>query len=148
MKVVVVGTGYVGLVTGACLAEVGTDVICVDVNETKINNLHKGILPIYEPGLDEIVGRNYKNGRLSFSTKLAEVVPGASLVFIAVGTPPGEDGSAFLRIPRLFDGKDLFGGKLEEAVYGREKFRGGQLRVSGESHGEARVGGCGSRRRR
>jgi UDPglucose 6-dehydrogenase len=97
MKVVVVGTGYVGLVTGACLAEVGTEVICVDVNETKINNLHKGILPIYEPGLDEIVGRNYKNGRLSFSTKLAEVVPGASLVFIAVGTPPGEDGSADLQ---------------------------------------------------
>lgn len=97
MKVVVVGTGYVGLVTGACLAEVGTDVVCVDVNETKINNLHKGILPIYEPGLDEIVSRNYKNGRLSFSTRLAEVVPGASLVFIAVGTPPGEDGSADLK---------------------------------------------------
>jgi UDPglucose 6-dehydrogenase len=97
MKVVVVGTGYVGLVTGACLAEVGTEVICVDVNENKISNLHKGILPIYEPGLDEIVGRNYKNGRLSFSTKLSEVVPGASLVFIAVGTPPGEDGSADLQ---------------------------------------------------
>ena len=97
MKVIVVGTGYVGLVTGACLSEVGTEVVCVDVNETKISNLQKGILPIYEPGLDEIVARNFKNGRLSFSTKLADVVPGASLVFIAVGTPPGEDGSADLQ---------------------------------------------------
>lgn len=97
MKVIVVGTGYVGLVTGACLAEVGTEVVCVDVNEKKISNLQQGILPIYEPGLDEIVSRNYKNGRLSFSTKLSEVVPGASLAFIAVGTPPGEDGSADLK---------------------------------------------------
>lgn len=97
MKVIVVGTGYVGLVTGACLSEVGTEVICVDVNEAKITNLQKGILPIYEPGLDEIVARNFKNGRLSFSTKLSEVVRGASLVFIAVGTPPGEDGSADLQ---------------------------------------------------
>ncbi len=97
MKVIVVGTGYVGLVTGACLAEVGTDVVCVDVNETKIENLKKGILPIYEPGLEEIVSRNFQNGRLSFSTKLAEVVPGADVAFIAVGTPPGEDGSADLQ---------------------------------------------------
>ncbi|MES2775223.1 MAG: UDP-glucose/GDP-mannose dehydrogenase family protein [Bacteroidota bacterium] len=97
MKVIVVGTGYVGLVTGACLAEVGTEVVCVDVNETKIENLKKGILPIYEPGLEEIVSRNFHNGRLSFSTKLAEVVPGADVAFIAVGTPPGEDGSADLQ---------------------------------------------------
>ena len=97
MKIVVVGTGYVGLVTGACLAEVGTDVICVDVNEEKIKNLQKGILPIYEPGLDEIVDRNFKKGRLHFSTSLEEAIVGAQIIFIAVGTPPGEDGSADLK---------------------------------------------------
>jgi UDPglucose 6-dehydrogenase len=97
MKIVVVGTGYVGLVTGACLAEVGTEVICVDVNVQKIQNLQKGILPIYEPGLDEIVERNFKKGRLHFSTRLDEAIIGAQVVFIAVGTPPGEDGSADLQ---------------------------------------------------
>ncbi len=97
MKIVVVGTGYVGLVTGACLAEVGTEVICVDVNVLKIENLQKGILPIYEPGLDEIVERNFKKGRLRFSTKLDEAIVDARVVFIAVGTPPGEDGSADLQ---------------------------------------------------
>jgi len=97
MKIVVVGTGYVGLVTGACLADVGTDVICIDVNEEKINNLQKGILPIYEPGLDDIVERNFKKGRLHFSTSLEEAIIGAQIVFIAVGTPPGEDGSADLK---------------------------------------------------
>lgn len=97
MKVVVIGTGYVGLVTGACLAEVGTDVVCVDVNAEKISNLQKGVLPIYEPGLEEIVTRNYENGRLSFSTDLSSVIADASVAFIAVGTPPGEDGSADLQ---------------------------------------------------
>jgi UDPglucose 6-dehydrogenase len=97
MKIVVVGTGYVGLVTGACLAEVGTDIICIDVNEEKINNLKKGILPIYEPGLDLIVERNFKAGRLHFSTNLQEAITSAQIVFIAVGTPPGEDGSADLK---------------------------------------------------
>jgi len=97
MKIVVVGTGYVGLVTGACLAEVGTEVICVDVNVQKIENLQKGILPIYEPGLDEIVERNFKKSRLHFSTRLDEAIIGAQVVFIAVGTPPGEDGSADLQ---------------------------------------------------
>ena len=97
MKIVVVGTGYVGLVTGACLADVGTDVVCIDVNEEKISNLQKGILPIYEPGLDNIVERNFKKGRLHFSTDLAEAIVGAQIVFIAVGTPPGEDGSADLK---------------------------------------------------
>ena len=97
MKIVVVGTGYVGLVTGACLAEVGTDVICIDVNEEKINDLQKGILPIYEPGLENIVERNFKKGRLHFSTNLEENILGAQIVFIAVGTPPGEDGSADLK---------------------------------------------------
>jgi UDPglucose 6-dehydrogenase len=97
MKIVVVGTGYVGLVTGACLSEVGIEVICVDVNTQKIENLQKGILPIYEPGLEDIVERNFKNGRLQFSTNLAEAIIGAQVVFIAVGTPPGEDGSADLQ---------------------------------------------------
>ncbi|MEP6684634.1 MAG: UDP-glucose/GDP-mannose dehydrogenase family protein [Parafilimonas sp.] len=97
MKIVVVGTGYVGLVTGACLAEVGTDVICIDVNEEKINNLKNGILPIYEPGLEDLVMRNYKKGRLHFSTNLEEGILGAQIAFIAVGTPPGEDGSADLK---------------------------------------------------
>ncbi len=97
MKIVVVGTGYVGLVTGACLSEVGIDVVCIDVNEEKINNLNKGILPIYEPGLDAIVERNSKKGRLHFSTRAEEAIVDAQVVFIAVGTPPGEDGSADLQ---------------------------------------------------
>lgn len=97
MKIVVVGTGYVGLVTGACLAEVGTDVICIDVNEQKIENLKQGILPIYEPGLEDIVMRNFKKGRLHFSTSLENDIKGAQIAFIAVGTPPGEDGSADLK---------------------------------------------------
>src|ERR1044071_9837040 len=97
MKIVVVGTGYVGLVTGACLAEVGTEVICVDVNDEKIKCLQSGSLPIYEPGLDEIVDRNFKKGRLRFSTSLGESILGAQVVFIAVGTPSGDDGSADLQ---------------------------------------------------
>lgn len=97
MKVVIVGTGYVGLVTGACLAEVGTEVVCVDVDATKIARLQNGILPIYEPGLQEIVVRNQQGGRLSFTTELATALAGAEVVFIAVGTPPGEDGSADLQ---------------------------------------------------
>jgi UDPglucose 6-dehydrogenase len=97
MKITVVGTGYVGLVSGACFAEVGIQVICVDVNEVKIEGLKNGILPIYEPGLEEIVKRNYASGRLSFSTQLGEAIQGAEVVFIAVGTPPGEDGSADLQ---------------------------------------------------
>ena len=97
MKIAVVGTGYVGLVTGSCLADVGMDVTCVDVNVAKIENLKKGILPIYEPGLEDIVERNVAAGRLHFTTKLSEAVQGAEAAFIAVGTPPGEDGSADLR---------------------------------------------------
>lgn len=97
MKIAVVGTGYVGLVTGTCLAEVGIDVTCVDVDQKKIENLTKGILPIYEPGLDKLVHKNFEKGRLSFSTNLAESIKGADVAFIAVGTPPGEDGSADLQ---------------------------------------------------
>lgn len=97
MKIVIVGTGYVGLVTGTCLSEVGIDVICVDVDVKKIENLKQGILPIYEPGLDKLVHRNFEKGRLQFSTNLGESIKGADAAFIAVGTPPGEDGSADLK---------------------------------------------------
>ncbi|GAB3579676.1 UDP-glucose dehydrogenase family protein [Hymenobacter daeguensis] len=97
MKIAVVGTGYVGLVTGTCFAEVGIDVTCIDIDQKKIDNLHKGILPIYEPGLEEMVSRNVEKGRLHFSTNLAEAIQDCDVAFIAVGTPPGEDGSADLK---------------------------------------------------
>ena len=97
MKIAVIGTGYVGLVTGACLSDVGIDVTCIDIDEKKIENLKNGILPIYEPGLEGIVKRNFEKGRLKFSTSLAESIQGAEAAFIAVGTPPGEDGSADLK---------------------------------------------------
>ncbi|GGZ37795.1 UDP-glucose 6-dehydrogenase [Echinicola pacifica] len=97
MKITVVGTGYVGLVSGACFADVGIEVVCVDIDQKKIDKLKNGIMPIYEPGLEEIVMRNYKSGRLSFSTNLGEAIQGSEVAFIAVGTPPGEDGSADLK---------------------------------------------------
>ncbi|MBX7205032.1 MAG: UDP-glucose/GDP-mannose dehydrogenase family protein [Bacteroidia bacterium] len=97
MKIAVVGTGYVGLVTGTCLAETGADVTCVDIDTKKIENLQNGILPIYEPGLDELVARNVQKGRLHFSTNLGQSIHDAEVAFIAVGTPPGEDGSADLK---------------------------------------------------
>ena len=97
MKIAVVGTGYVGLVVGACFAETGNDVVCIDKYPSKIERLNNGVMPIYEPGLDKLVLDNMKAGRLSFSTNLADSVSGADAVFIAVGTPSGEDGSADLR---------------------------------------------------
>jgi UDPglucose 6-dehydrogenase len=97
MKITVIGTGYVGLVTGTCFAEVGVDVTCVDIDKNKIDNLNKGILPIYEPGLEEMVARNTQKKRLHFSTSLQESIVGAEVAFIAVGTPPDEDGSADLK---------------------------------------------------
>ena len=96
MKIAVVGAGYVGLVAGACFAESGNDVICVDVDEAKIEGLKNGVVPIYEPGLKEMVLRNSGEGRLSFTTDLASAVKSSLLNFIAVGTPPGEDGSGLL----------------------------------------------------
>lgn len=97
MKIAVIGTGYVGLVTGTCFSEVGIDVVCIDVDQKKIDNLKKGIMPIYEPGLEEMVLRNVEKGRLQFSTNLSENIKGCDVAFIAVGTPPGEDGSADLK---------------------------------------------------
>ncbi len=97
MNITMVGTGYVGLVTGACFSEVGLNVTCVDIDERKIENLKKGILPIYEPGLEDLVKRNMEKNRLHFSTKLSEVIDDTDVIFGAVGTPPDEDGSADLK---------------------------------------------------
>jgi UDPglucose 6-dehydrogenase len=94
MKIAVVGTGYVGLVAGACLAESGSDVVCVDRDEAKIRTLRRGKMPFYEPGLEELVKRNRQEGRLTFTSTLAKAVKDSTIIFIAVGTPPGEDGSA------------------------------------------------------
>ena len=97
MKIAIVGTGYVGLVTGTCFAEMGVEVFCVDIDRQKIENLRNGIVPIYEPGLEEMVIRNYEVGRLHFTTELTEVLDQVEIVFSAVGTPPDEDGSADLK---------------------------------------------------
>lgn len=97
MKIAIVGTGYVGLVSGTCFSEMGVDVTCVDVNREKIEQLRRGIIPIYEPGLEEMVHKNVKAGRLHFTTDLVDVLDGVEVVFSAVGTPPDEDGSADLK---------------------------------------------------
>ena len=97
MNVAVVGTGYVGLVVGACLAETGNSVVCADVDDGKIAALNGGLIPIYEPGLESLVHRNHASGRLQFSTDVGVAVAGARVIFIAVGTPPDEDGSADLK---------------------------------------------------
>ena len=97
MKIAIVGTGYVGLVTGTCFAEMGVEVFCVDIDRQKIENLRNGVVPIYEPGLEEMVIRNYEVGRLHFTTDLTEVLDQVEIVFSAVGTPPDEDGSADLK---------------------------------------------------
>lgn len=96
MKIAVVGTGYVGLVTGTCLAETGNDVVCVDCDQAKVDMLRSGGVPIYEPGLEELIARNAAEGRLTFTTDLAEATSHARLIFLAVGTPPADDGSVDL----------------------------------------------------
>jgi len=97
MRISVIGTGYVGLVTGTCLAESGNDVICMDIDKKKIEMLNSGIIPIYEPGLEELVKHNVSHERLSFTTDMSKAVKTSDIIFIAVGTPPGEDGSADLK---------------------------------------------------
>ena len=97
MNIAVVGTGYVGLVTGTCLAEMGNHVVCVDIDEEKVNKMRNGIIPIYEPHLDNLFERNIKQGRLQFSTVLQDAVDHSNVIFLALPTPPGEDGSADLK---------------------------------------------------
>ena len=96
MKLAVVGTGYVGLVTGTCFAETGNDVICVDIDAKKVEKLQSGVVTIYEPGLEQIFERNIKQGRLHFTTDLHSAADHAEIIFLALPTPPGEDGSADL----------------------------------------------------
>jgi UDPglucose 6-dehydrogenase len=109
-----VGTGYVGLVVGACLAETGNDVVCADVDRAKIDGLRKNILPIYEPGLDALVERNQAQRRLTFTADVAESIKGAEVIFIAVGTPPDEDGSADLR--HVLDVAAVIGAQMTREV--------------------------------
>ena len=103
LKVAIVGTGYVGLVTGTCLAEVGMQVTCIDIDQRKIEGLKAGKMPIYEPGLEEMVTKNFERGKLHFSTDLASSIQGADVAFIAVGTPPGEDGNGAWETPFKLD---------------------------------------------
>ena len=131
MKLTIFGTGYVGLVTGACLAEVGHKVICVDIDQGKIDRLNQGQIPIWEPGLDAIVARNVAEGRLSFTTDMAQGVAHAQIQFIAVGTPPDEDGSADLQyvlavaesIARHMDGYKVLVNKSTVPVGTADKVR-------------------------
>src|ERR1700744_922898 len=97
MKIAVVGTGYVGLVTGTCFAETGNNVTCVDIDKSKVDKLSSGQITIYEPGLEKLFLRNQKEGRLNFTTSLSEGIKDATIVFLALPTPPGEDGSADLK---------------------------------------------------
>jgi UDPglucose 6-dehydrogenase len=131
MKIAVVGTGYVGLVCGACLAETGNDVICVDKDDAKVRMLRRGRVPIYEPGLTELVHRNKTEGRLTFTTQIGRAVKASQIIFIAVGTPQGEDGSADLQhvlgvareIGRAMDGYKVIVNKSTVPVGTADKVR-------------------------
>ena len=112
MKVTIIGTGYVGLVTGTCFAETGADVTCIDINREKIDALNAGKVPIYEPGLENLISKNVANHRLSFSSELKPALIGCKIVFIAVGTPPGEDGSADLS--HVLKVAEMIGAGMEE----------------------------------
>ena len=114
MKIAVVGTGYVGLVTGTCFAETGNEVVCIDINQAKIDMLNNGQLPIYEPDLDTLFERNKKEGRLTFTTSLEQGIEGAKVIFLALPTPPGEDGSADLKYILQVAGQ--LGGILKQYV--------------------------------
>ncbi len=131
MKVAVVGTGYVGLVAGACFAEGGNDVVCVDKDEAKVRMLRRGRMPIYEPGLEEMVRHNKLEGRLTFTTDLAKAVRASTIIFIAVGTPQGEDGAADLQhvlgvardVAKAMNGYKVIVGKSTVPVGTAEKVR-------------------------
>jgi UDPglucose 6-dehydrogenase len=131
MRIAIVGTGYVGLVAGACFAESGNDVTCVDNDPAKVRSLQRGKVPFYEPGLDELVRRNRTEGRLTFTSTLFKAVRNASVVFIAVGTPQGEDGSADLthvldvarNIARAMNGYTVVVGKSTVPVGTSERIR-------------------------
>ena len=97
MKIAIIGTGYVGLVTGTCFAETGNNVTCVDINQKKVEMLKRGETPIYEPGLDVLLDRNIKENRISFTTSLADGIKDAKVIFLALPTPPGKDGEADLQ---------------------------------------------------
>ena len=144
MNIAIVGTGYVGLVTGACFADTGGNVTCVDVDENKVEALKQGRVPIYEPGLDELVAKNYKAGRLKFTTSLEEVLNGQDVVFCAVGTPPDEDGSAdlkyVLQVARTI-GQQVFGCCDQEygsRRHGKQNSQRHQRRA-GKARGRRRV---------
>jgi len=147
MKITIIGTGYVGLVTGACLAELGNDVFCLDVDQRKIDLLNSGGIPIHEPGLEEVVARNRAAGRLQFSTDIAASVAHGQLQFIAVGTPPDEDGSADLQyvlaaarnIGRHMDGYKVIVDKSTVPVGTADRVAAAlreELRARGAEHGE------------
>lgn len=145
MKLTIFGTGYVGLVTGACLAEVGHSVVCIDIDQRKIDNLNRGVLPIWEPGLEAIVERNVAEGRLRFTTDTALAVKHAEIQFIAVGTPPDEDGSADLQyvlsvaesIARNMDGYRVIINKSTVPVGTADKVRARVEQVLAERKAEA-----------
>ena len=138
MKITVIGTGYVGLVTGTCLAEVGNEVLCLDLDPKKIETLKAGGIPIYEPGLEDMVRRNVAAGRLSFTTNIEESVAYGEIQFIAVGTPPDEDGSADLQY--VVAAARNIGRHMSGLQTGRRQIhRSGRHRRQGESRHAGRA---------